>query len=156
MWYGQRTDFANNSGKQAVCHCCIVPGNEELPCLLREKCFYSFSDFGKWYQCRETCPRILWALIQNSRFSLPILSDSAARNNATTSNSENLGTGPRRGIFPFSSTNLLENCLHIPRILTNFVYKLCIWWFVLNSLNTTKSLRNQRYIQLLNINITSF
>lgn len=35
----------------------------------------------------------------NSQFSLSILSDSAARDNATISKSENLGTGPRRGIF---------------------------------------------------------
>lgn len=54
------------------------------------------------------------------------LSDSAAKDNATTSKSENFGTGPQRTIFPWSLTRLLENCLHISSILTNFVYKLCI------------------------------
>lgn len=58
-----------------------------------------------------------------SQFSLSILSDSAARDNATTSKSENLEIGPRRGMFPFSFTSLSESCLHISRILANFVYK---------------------------------
>jgi hypothetical protein len=29
-------------------------------------------------------------------------------------------------MLPCSFTRLFENCLHIPRILTNFVYRLCI------------------------------
>ena len=40
---------------------------------------------------------------------------------ATTSKSENLGTGPRRGTLPDSLTRFSENCLHISSILMNFV-----------------------------------
>ena len=69
------------------------------------------------------------SLYSKSQFSLSMLSDSAANDNATTSRSENLGTGPRRTIFPWALTRLWENCLHISSILTNFVYKLCIRWF---------------------------
>ena len=50
-----------------------------------------------------------------------MLSVSAVRDSATTSKSENLGTGPRRGTLPDSLTRFSENCLYISNILTNFV-----------------------------------
>ena len=62
------------------------------------------------------------SLYSKSHFSLSILSTSAANDSATISKSEYLGIGPRRGMLPCSFTRLFENCLHIPRILTNFVY----------------------------------
>ena len=41
--------------------------------------------------------------------------DSAARLKLITSKSENFGTTPLRGIFPFSFTKSAENILHISR-----------------------------------------
>ena len=57
--------------------------------------------------------------------SIPMASD--VRFKAITSISENLGTTPGRGIFPFSFMRLSPNCLQILRILLNIVYKLCIY-----------------------------
>ena len=57
----------------------------------------------------------------NNRFSLSMFSVSAVRNSATTSKSENLGTGPRCGTFPDSLTRFSEKSLCISSILTNFV-----------------------------------
>ena len=70
--------------------------------------------------------RISLNLDSNNQFSLSISSASAAILKATTSKSEKRGTGPRRTIFPFSLTNSLENCLHISKKFTNFLYKLHI------------------------------
>src|SRR5574344_2040192 len=49
--------------------------------------------------------------------SIPMASD--VRFKAITSISENLGTTPGRGIFPFSFMRLSPNCLQILRILLN-------------------------------------
>lgn len=57
----------------------------------------------------------------HNHFSLSMPSISAARDNATTSMSENLGTGPRCGTFPDSLTRFSEKSLCISSILTNFV-----------------------------------
>ncbi len=51
---------------------------------------------------------------------ITLLYNSAVRDSATTSKSENLGTGPRRGTLPDSLTRFSENCLYISSILMNF------------------------------------
>ena len=62
-----------------------------------------------------------WLSRYDNHFSLSMLSVSAVKDSATTSKSENLGTGPQRGTLPDSLTRFSENCLHISSILKNFV-----------------------------------
>lgn len=59
---------------------------------------------------------------------------------ATTSRSENLGTTPQQGTFPFSFTRFPANYLHISRIFLNFAMKLCMALMALYSLDATKAL----------------
>ena len=64
--------------------------------------------------------------LANNRHSLSMPIASLTMESDTISRSLNLGTTPGRGILPCSFTKSFENSLHISRIFTKFVYKLCI------------------------------
>lgn len=79
------------------------------PCyfLDRENVFRGVMDeSGDVYEILDNDTNDVGSLYSKSQFSLSMLSDSAANDNATTSRSENLGTGPRRTIFPSALTRL--------------------------------------------------
>lgn len=82
-----------------------------------------------------------------SQFSLSILSDSAARDNATTSKSENLEIGPRRGMFPFHS-QVYQKAACISQEFWRILYISCAYGDLYLIVWPLLNYQNQRYAQL--------